>query len=233
MTRRQDESEEREWDDIIDKLAARGTIMKEEKIEKDRTQLSIPSSHDSNGAACSRLPTRSRRRGASIAADRPAAADCGGCEPSWSLINKKLMIHLKLSGEKLTQERLRKPAARQHVHRRTAAGCCRQECGGKLSTDALDGASSSRQPRRGREQQARKKERTSTTWPALYQVSSTRGDSNQLQLEQHELDAIIASSQADSLNGSQDSTTSRAQPPYLLESLSRTSWSKVAHRSTV
>ena len=191
----QDESEEREWDDIIDKLRERDN-QKEEKMEQEQLPFS---SHDSNGLASA--PNTLRRRGASTA-DRPQQPTAED-EAKLESVNR-VMIHLKLSGEKLTQERLR---SLLHVSTYTVGPLLAavDKCGGKLSMTHWMAVKQQATQKRKKQQATRRKDIDNMA--SLYQVSS-RHDSNQLQ--QDELDAIIASSQADSLNGSQDSTTSRA-----------------------
>ena len=195
-----DASDEREWDDILDNLQGEES-RKDEKIENEAAQNSTPSSQDSNGQSVSGLTTP-RHKGAAAAdgTGQPTAEDAAKVE----LINKAL-LQVKLRGEKLTQERLRK-MLQVSTSIMNPLMAVFDKSGGKLSMAQWMAVKQQANNKRRADSAKRKQDLANTA--SLYQLSSRRDSS--VQLDQHELDAIIASSQADSINGSQDSTMSRA-----------------------
>ena len=201
----EDESEERAWDNIIDNLHGEDN-RREEKMEEEVPPLLAPSSQHSNGQSPTELQSP-RRKGGSTGGggqQQPTAEDTAKLE---SINSRLIELKLQSGAGKMTQDKVRKLLqVNSYIIGPLLATFDKN--GGRISMAQY--MALKQQANNKRKRFVEKSKQDMAYMARLYQVSSSSQRSSSQQIQQHELDAIIASSQLDSLNGSQDSINARA-----------------------
>ena len=194
----QDEREERVWHDILDNLQGQ-EHRREEKMESE-----VPPTPSSQSSSINRQSPRRRASSTAASEQQPTEEDAVKLE----LVNEKL-LEAKLSGERVNKETIRKQlSVSTYIINPLLAAFDKN--GGRLNMAQWMAVKQQATVKRRGEQARRKRDLQSQS--TLYQTSSSRHDSP-LQLEQHEVDAIIASQPELQLSGSQESTSRASRLP--------------------